>query len=501
MPATSTDSKPSPPKATRSKAEELALRRSQLERRQKRLAAAKTANTTPPPEGAASLGVGMPPGSAVSSSASPSSRPPPSPSLNDVSYGKAPPYSSYMVEAGIPPIPAVLEARERAVRMAKAELELERKARAEAEQRAADMCQMALDLELEAKAQAEERLRAEEAATKKKAQGTTRRALRVEAAVTIQKIWRGWWLRKCFEEGMAELRHPIEKVQSMWRAAKIRKTVKLAVLQNREKLAHHVCIEKSLAETEKILPSTVLRIVEFDAEPGPLGLKFQDNGEGVTIPDAFDAESKAGVLGVMAGMTLIAFQSASVVGQSHEQVTNLLKSTPRPWKFGFQMPDDHQHAGRTLRSMVDALRMELGIDASLSIVEALDKAEDQTGASGAFETLHHRCCAVCHHLGIDTENEPIKPLSLTGCLKAEYNGDYVHVGEANGRPHWRSTTGYHLWWGTNSMWLLRRKFEAANANATAFHDPGSDGAADTAGVEKRGSMSVIAPLGQTDWNW
>ena len=488
-------------KATRSKAEELALRRSQLERRQKRLAAAKAANATPPPD--EGLGVGVPPASiSVSSAASPNSRPPPSPSLNDISYGKQPPYAASMVEAGIPPIPAVLEARERAVRMAQNELEMVRKARQEAELKAAEMCQMALLTEKEARQQAEERLRAEEEYTRKKALQTSHGGVRREAAVTIQKIWRGWWLRKCFEEGMAELRRPIEKMQSMWRAAKIRKAVRLAVAQHREKIAHHVCIDKALAQKEPLHPSTVLRIVEVDFE-GPLGIRFEETPTGSVVVEPVG--EKAASLNVVPGMHLIAFQggdslsSQSVAGQPHAEVTALLRSTDRPWKMSFQMPPHHRHKGRTLRSMVEDICLELGIDASLSIMEAVDKAVEITQVADAHSTLHHRCCSVCHHLGIETENEPIKPPSLTGCLKPEFNGDYVFVAEANGRPHWQSTTGYHLWWGVNDTWLLRRTFDPKNANATAFHSPPPD--ADSSGVEMRGRMSVTAPLGQTDWMW
>lgn len=469
---------PTQPKTTRSKAEELALRRAQLERRQQRLAEAKAAQAADK-----GFAVGVAPVSVSASSlSSPNSQPPPSPSLNDISYGKRPPYTVSMVEAGIPPIPAVVEARERAVRMARNELQMTRAAREKAELNAAKMCQLALEGETEARQQAERRLRAEEEYTRKAALQTTIGAQRRQAATVIQKHWRGWWLRKCFAEGLAELRRPIQKVQAMWRAAKIRKTVRLAVAQHREQKDYHYCIDKSLLETEPLCPNTVLRIVDVPADSGKLGLNLDPDGNIVAEP----VGEKAASLGMMPGMKLIAFQDESVDGVPGQEVSALMRATPRPWKMSFQMPDHHRHEGRTLRSMVDDIRLELGIDSTLSIVESVNKAVEITKVADAHSTLHHRCCAVCHHLGIDTENEPVKPLRLIGCLKPDYNGEYVFVGEANGRPHWQSTTGYHLWWG-QGKWLLRRKFDPKNANATAFHDPPD--------------ANSEVPMGQTEWMW
>lgn len=478
---------PPPPRATRSKAEELALRRAQLERRQKRLAEAKaqagaSANGMGLGVGGASVGVSVSASEQASGLGSPGSGPPPSPSLTDISYGKRPPYAAFMVEAGVPPIPAVLEARERALRMARNELQMMREAREKAELNAAKMCQLALEGETEARRQAEKRLSAEEEFTRKAALQTSRGAQRHQAATVIQKHWRGWWLRKCFEEGLAELRRPIEKLQSMWRAAKIRKTVRLAVAQHREQMDYHYCIDKSLLDTEPLGPNTVLRIVEVPADSGKLGLNLDPDGNVVAEP----VGEKAASLGMVAGMKLIAFQDESVDGVPGQEVSALMRATPRPWKMSFQMPEHHRHEGRTLRSMVDDICLELGIDATLSMVESVNKAVEITKVADAHSTLHHRCCAVCHHLGIDTENEPVKPLRLIGCLKPEYNGEYVCVGEANGRPHWQSTTGYHLWWG-QGKWLLRRKFDPQNANATAFHDPPN--------------TSSDIPLGQTEWMW
>ena len=132
--------------STRGKAEELALRRAQLERRQKRLAAAQAQATDGGAEagmgvGRASVGVAVSASEQASGLGSSGSGPPPSPSLTDISYGKQPPYTASMVEAGIPPIPAVLEARERALRMARNELEMMREAREKAELNAAKMCE------------------------------------------------------------------------------------------------------------------------------------------------------------------------------------------------------------------------------------------------------------------------------------------------------------------------------------------------------------------------
>ena len=191
--------------STRGKAEELALRRAQLERRQKRLAAAQAQATDGGAEagmgvGRASVGVAVSASEQASGLGSSGSGPPPSPSLTDISYGKQPPYTASMVEAGIPPIPAVLEARERALRMARNELEMMREAREKAELNAAKMCQLALEGETEARRQAEMRLRAEEEFTRKAAIQTSVGAQRRQAATVIQKHWRGWWLRKCFEE-------------------------------------------------------------------------------------------------------------------------------------------------------------------------------------------------------------------------------------------------------------------------------------------------------------
>jgi len=45
------------------------------------------------------------------------------------------------------------------------------------------------------------------------------------------------------------------------RAAKIRKTVRLAIRQNQERLEHHVCIHKTTTAT--LHPTRVLRLVEF----------------------------------------------------------------------------------------------------------------------------------------------------------------------------------------------------------------------------------------------
>ena len=489
-----TQHKPTTPPRTRSKAEELALRRSQLARRQKRLAARAASSA----EDSQLSDVSALDRSMMSAASTPPgangspSRPPPTPEMR--------PYPG--AEEAPPPIPAVLEAKKRAARMAKDELQLEKDARAVAEQRAAEMALKALESEREAREQAEERLRVEQKVSHDlhAAKGGKKES-RIAAAVTIQKMWRGWWIRKLLSDGMEELNAPIRKVQAMWRAAKVRKAVRLAVRQNRERLEHHVCIHKT---TATLRPTRVLRLVEF-AEPksaGPLGLNFDDD-----LRVAEPVGERAAAAGVIAGMQLVLFQGEPMEGRSVEDVHPLFAATARPWKMSFQTPDGYLHEGRTLRSMVDALRSELGhrgqhIEASLPIIATVDRAVEITGVPDVHRTLYAKACAVCHHLDIDTENEPIKPLTLSGCLKSEFNGDYVFVGEANGRPHWRqpTTDGRHLYWGSNGMWLLRKTFQVDNAQATAFYEPPEPDGEEPA-AEERGEMSVVAPLGHTEWMW
>ena len=124
----------------RSKAEELALRRSQLQRREARRAARAAATTT---DGAASVQEGDSPSGwvATRSPGSPQNTPP------DRVNG----FALSVPDVDVPPIEAAVKAQERAARMAQAELQLERAARAESEQRAADMALRALEAEREAR--------------------------------------------------------------------------------------------------------------------------------------------------------------------------------------------------------------------------------------------------------------------------------------------------------------------------------------------------------------
>ena len=58
-------------------------------------------------------------------------------------------------------------------------------------------------------------------------------------------------------------------------------------------------------------------------------------------------------------------------------------------------------------------------------------------------------------------------LTLSNCANSEFDGQYHYAGEANGKPHWKSEIGCHLYWGPDRAWLLRTSFQPDSPTASA----------------------------------
>ena len=63
-----------------------------------------------------------------------------------------------------------------------------------------------------------------------------------------------------------------------------------------------------------------------------------------------------------------------------------------------------------------------------------------------------------------------QPLTLSKSYINNFDGDYQYVDLANDKPHWKSESGMHLYWGPRQMWLLRSRFTPDNPTASAFCD-------------------------------
>ena len=57
---------------------------------------------------------------------------------------------------------------------------------------------------------------------------------------------------------------------------------------------------------------------------------------------------------------------------------------------------------------------------------------------------------------------------LQGSFIKAFDGQYARKGDANGKPHWASASGMHLYWGPREMWLLRARFTPGEPTASAY---------------------------------
>jgi hypothetical protein len=272
------------------------------------------------------------------------------------------------VGGGAGPLPpattplVVLEAQERAVRMARAELQLEQSARcvappahgcrththnaphrllqwsvgqwlvggacltvsgcwsrSAAEQRAAEMSLRALEAEREAREEAARRVLAEERAAERAQCVTTDRKNRRNAAATgIQRTWRGYWQRKCMAIGLKQLEVYVKRMQAVWRGSKARGEFRAAVRKELQQREHHVCLGRHhQPSTATTRPRASLRRVEFGAGDGTLGFAFDSKLRVVEV----DTDSMGEAAGVQVGWQLVLLQGQSVSGCSFDQVS------------------------------------------------------------------------------------------------------------------------------------------------------------------------------------
>lgn len=352
-------------------------------------------------------------------------------------------------------LPSVQAAKERAARMAQAELEMEKKARAEAEHRAAAMALRALEAERDARSLAERRLEAEKRATERLQICTQAKTTRNVAATALQSAWRGYWVRACIGHGREELDAYARRIQATFRSKRTREVTKRLKQDQRDRLDYHVCISKSVTPLQSTRP---LKRVVFD-QAGPLLIGF-DSEMKVLEVDPGGPGHKAGVV---PGMQLKLFQSDEVdqpfLDLNFVDAMEIMRETPKPWIMTFDSLDDHAHHGRTLKSLVDDIREKLGIQPELSIKAAVEEALVRSETHDIHDTLLHKVHAVCHQLGISTEAQVPESVLISKCYKEDFNGTYDFVDHANGRPHWVQTAAggakRHLYFGSNDMWLLR----------------------------------------------
>jgi hypothetical protein len=176
----------------RTKAEELALRRAQLERRASRQREQQQQQQQQQPQ------------------------PPP----------PAPPQSAgTAASAEVLPV-ARTASYEEAERAAREEARAERAAKDQAERRANDMALRALEAERTKRIEAEKLLdleRAHSAELLSKIKGRDRRKFeRTQAAITIQARWRGYWIRESLLGGKEEMERRATTLQSHFRGFKVR---------------------------------------------------------------------------------------------------------------------------------------------------------------------------------------------------------------------------------------------------------------------------------------
>lgn len=57
---------------------------------------------------------------------------------------------------------------------------------------------------------------------------------------------------------------------------------------------------------------------------------------------------------------------------------------------------------------------------------------------------------------------------LQGSFIKGFDGRFTRKGEANGKPHWASVSGMHVYWGPRDMWLLRARFTPGEPTASAY---------------------------------
>ena len=101
-------------------------------------------------------------------------------------------------------------------------------------------------------------------------QRLTRKAVRVNAATTIQRVWRGYWLRTCYGNGIAELQQDARKVQALWRGAQVRKGLQAAMQKNRGRRQWEAVQSRSTGETyfrNKVDGTTTWERAETDLPP------------------------------------------------------------------------------------------------------------------------------------------------------------------------------------------------------------------------------------------
>jgi hypothetical protein len=86
------------------------------------------------------------------------------------------------------------------------------------------------------------------------------------------------------------------------------------------------------------------------------------------------------------------------------------------------------------------------------------------------ETLPARLKGEKQHTSANVGLIPLdgQPLVLSNSFIPNFDGEYQHVGLANGKPHWQSKSGMHLFWGPRQMWHLRIRFTPDAPMCSAF---------------------------------
>ncbi len=196
----------------RSKAEELALRRAQLERRAARQREWQQQQHSVRPADGADKALAMASGTPRHGQPQEVPEPGPLPVGRTASY-------------------------EEAERVAREEARAERAAKEEAEQRANQMALRALEAERTKRIEAEKLLeleRAHSAELLSKIKTKDRRKYqRVQAAISIQARWRGYWIRESLQGGKEELERHATTVQSCFRGFKVCDCIELFVAHPR----------------------------------------------------------------------------------------------------------------------------------------------------------------------------------------------------------------------------------------------------------------------------
>lgn len=375
----------------RSKAEELALRRAQLERR-----AARQKQQTAPP----SIQAGA---SEVGTVAAPSVA-----SLADAS-GDITRTGSY----------------EEDERVAKEEAHAERVAREKAERRSNDMALRALEAERTKRIEAEKLLELERehsAQLLSKIDRRDRRKFeRTSAAITIQARWRGHWARECLLGGREEMERQATTLQSHFRGFKVRVgcLLDLAPPHRVDSKRGRSATGSESSEGEEApnfcatatsrIPARAPRAEANGEAPGaplaraprrrssrpPAGslpptngtpvlcLRLQPTGEQksfvfggaslaapmlaalqmqldddlltgpVTPGGAADAQ------GVEQGMRLVSVNGSSLLGETLDEATRKLDLAPKPWDLVLERLAGKEDTGRTLFQLVQQIKKDV----------------------------------------------------------------------------------------------------------------------------------------------